>query len=351
MKAGHFAMQGQKMEFKINPDGSMIPIEGPPVQHDTAASGPQPETQPSDLHMDPDTIIATSGAGGLLVKDSNTADFMQDVIEASVQVPIIVDFWAPWCGPCKQLGPALEKAVTEAGGLVRMVKINVDENQELAAQLRVQSIPAVFAFKDGRPIDGFAGSVPESQIKSFIDRLLGGTKPPLEQALERAREMLEAGTANEALALYQQIRAEAPDNETAIAGVVRASLAIGDREAADSIIAALPLELKNKPEIAAAMSAVELDEAAEGAGDISPLREKVVADPKNLEARFDLAMGLCAVGQHELAIEEFLELIRMNRSWNEEAGRVQLLKVFDTLGATHELTVAGRKRLSSILFS
>jgi putative thioredoxin len=301
--------------------------------------------------MDPDAMPAPSAAGGSLIKDSNTADFMQDVIEASMQVPIIVDFWAPWCGPCKQLGPALEKAVTQAGGLVRMVKINVDENQELAAQLRVQSIPAVFAFKDGRPIDGFAGSVTESQIKSFIDRLLGDAKPPMEQALDAAKEMLEAGTADEALALYQQIQAEVPDSEVAIAGVIRASLAIGDREAADKIIAALPMELKNRPEIAAAVSAVELDEAAEGAGDISPLRQKVDADPKNPEARFDLAMGLFAVGQHELAIDEFLELIRMNRSWNEEAGRVQLLKVFDTLGPTHELTVAGRKRLSSILFS
>ena len=339
------------MEFKMNPDGSMTPIEGPPVPQDTAAPRPQSELQSSELHVGPDTTPVPIGADGSLIKDSNTADFMQDVIEASVQVPIIVDFWAPWCGPCKQLGPALEKAVTEAGGLVRMVKINVDENQELAAQLRVQSIPAVFAFKDGRPIDGFAGSVPESQIKSFVDRLLGGAKPPLEQALDAAREMLEAGTADEALVLYQQIQAEAPDNEMAVAGVIRASLAIGDREAADAIIATLPFELRNKPEIAAALSAVELDEATKDAGDIFPLREKVDADPKNPEARFDLAMGLCSVGQHELAIDEFLELIRMNRSWNEEAGRIQLLKVFDTLGPTHELTVAGRKRLSSILFS
>ena len=339
------------MEFKMNPDGSMIPIEVPAGPQDAATPGPQQEKQSGQLHMDPDAIPAPSVADGSLIKDSNTADFMQDVIEASMHVPIIVDFWAPWCGPCKQLGPALEKAVTQAGGLVRMVKINVDENQELAAQLRVQSIPAVFAFKDGRPIDGFAGSVAESQIKSFIDRLLGDAKPPMEQALDAAKEMLEAGTADEALALYQQIQTEAPDNEVAIAGVIRASLAIGDRKAADKIIDALPMELKNKPEIAAAMSAVELDEAAESAGDISPLRQKVDADPKNSEARFDLAMGLFAVGHHELAIDEFLELIRMNRSWNEEAGRVQLLKVFDTLGPTHELTVAGRKRLSSILFS
>ncbi len=340
------------MEFKMNPDGSMTPIEGGTGPQDiVGAPEAQPGQQPGQLQMNPGAMPATSVGGGSLIKESNTTDFMQDVIEASMQVPVIVDFWAPWCGPCKQLGPALEKAVTQAGGLVRMVKINVDDNQELAAQLRVQSIPAVFAFKGGRPIDGFAGAVADSQIKSFIDRLLDGAKPPLEQTLDAAKELLEAGTAEEALALYQQIQTEAPDNEAAIAGVIRASLAVGDRQAVDEIIAALPLELKNKAEIAAALSAVELDEAAESAGDIAPLRQQVDADPKNLEARLNLAMGLFAAGQHEVAIDEFLELIRINRSWNEEAGRVQLLKVFDTLGPTHEMTVAGRKRLSSILFS
>ena len=340
------------MEFKMNPDGSMTPIEGG-VSPQEAAGAPkgQPGSQSGQLQMDPGAMTAPNPERGSLIKESNTTDFMQDVIEASMQVPVIVDFWAPWCGPCKQLGPALEKAVTQAGGLVRMVKINVDENQELAAQLRVQSIPAVFAFKDGRPIDGFAGAVPDSQIKSFIDRLLDGAKPPLEQTLDAAKELLEAGTAEEALTLYKQIQTEVPDNEEAIAGVIRSSLAVGDRPAVDEIIAALPLELKNRPEIAAALSAVELDEAAKSAGDILPLRQKLDADPNNPEARFDLAMGLFAAGQHETAVDEFLELIRINRSWNEEAGRVQLLKVFDTLGPTHELTVAGRKRLSSILFS
>ena len=176
------------MEFKMNPDGSMTPIEGGVSPQDAAgAPEAQPGSQSGQLHMDPGAMPDPNSGGGSLIKDSNTTDFMQDVIEASMQVPVIVDFWAPWCGPCKQLGPALEKAVTQAGGLVRMVKINVDENQELAAQLRVQSIPAVFAFKDGRPIDGFAGAVADSQIKSFIDRLLDGAKPPLEQPSMRPR--------------------------------------------------------------------------------------------------------------------------------------------------------------------
>ncbi|MEK9725332.1 MAG: thioredoxin, partial [Rhodospirillaceae bacterium] len=289
--------------------------------------------------------------GGAVIKDSDTSNFMKDVIEASMQVPVIVDFWAPWCGPCKQLGPMLEKAVTQAGGLVRLVKVNVDENQELAAQLRVQSIPAVFAFQNGRPVDGFAGALPESQIKSFIDRLLGGAKPPLEQALEAAAEMLDAGQAEDALALYSQIQAEAPDSAAAIAGILRAHLALGNHESVDEIVAALPADLKTKSEVAAALSAVELAQAAETAGDVAPLRERVDAEPKNPEARYDLAIALIAGNQHEAAINELLELVRINRAWNEEAGRVQLIKVFDTLGPTHPLTVAGRKRLSSVLFS
>ena len=338
------------MEFKMNPDGSMTPIDGDAVsQADAAqhAAGPQP----AQLHVENDAMPTSSSEAGLLIKDSDTAGFMEDVIEVSMQTPVIVDFWADWCGPCKQLGPALEKAVTQAGGLVRMVKINVDENQDLAAQLRVQSIPAVFAFKDGRPVDGFAGALPDSQIKSFIDRLLDGAKSPLDQALDTAQDLLNAGSAEEALALYQQIQAEAPDNNTVIAGVIRATLATGDRAAVDEIVAALPAELKSKSEIAAALSAVELKQVAEEAGDVEPLRAAVDADPKDPQARFDLAVGLFAAGQLERAIDEFLELIRMNRSWNDEAGRVQLLKVFDTLGPTHELTVNGRKRLSSILFS
>ena len=341
------------MAFKINPDGSMVPVETVETANQGTSETVQKLEPASDkLQVEPSNVAPMSAAiTNDFIKDSDTTNFMQDVIETSMQVPVVVDFWAPWCGPCKQLGPALEKAVIQAGGLVRMVKINVDENQDLASQLRVQSIPAVFAFKDGRPIDGFSGSLPESQIKSFIDRLLGDAKPPLEQALDAAKEMLEAGVPDEALAVYRQVQNEVPDNDTATAGIIRSLLALGDRQAIDEIIEALSAELKARPEISAAISAVELNQASDSAGDTELLREQVAAEPKNPEHRFDLAMSLFASGQHSNAIDEFLELIVINRNWNEEAGRVQLLKVFDTLGPTHELTISGRKRLSAILFS
>ena len=341
------------MAFKMNPDGSMTPVQ----THSSSGRGSEDAGEVSDpanvslRNQNSEMPLVAEGVSGELVKDTDTANFMQDVIEASMQVPVIVDFWAPWCGPCKQLGPILEKMVQQAGGLIRMVKVNVDENQELAGQLRVQSIPAVFAFKDGRPIDGFSGAVPESQIKTFIGRILGDEKSPLDQALDSAAQMLEDGNAEEALQLYRQIEAEAPENETATAGIIRSLLKLNNRDAVDEIIKALSPEMKVRPDVAAAISTAELNEAAGSARDIGPLRQKVASEPRNLEARFNLAMGLVANGQPEDAVEEFLELLKINQKWNDEAGRLQLLKVFDTLGPTHELTITGRKRLSSILFS
>ena len=295
---------------------------------------------------------ASAPAGSDLIKDSSTATFMRDVIEASRQAPVIVDFWAPWCGPCKQLGPLLEKLVRQAAGLVRLVKINVDENQELAAQMRISSIPMVYAFRNGQPVDGFAGAVPESQLKTFIERLTGGAKAPVDQALEQARAMLANGDAKGAGALFAEILAGDPANPSAIGGTIRALVAMGDRTRAKQIAGGLPESLRKHADIASALAALEIAEQAEaGAGDIASLEAKVAAHPADHQARHDLALARLASGDHDGAIDALLEIVRRDRAWKDGAARAQLLKVFDALGPTDARTVAGRRRLSSILFS
>ncbi len=356
------------MEFKLNPDGTMAPQQGADAPggqqggqqggQSVPAGGPgEPDSSPPggqpQVFIDgaPPMPAAPAGPGSDVIKDSDTANFMADVIEASMQVPVIVAFWAPWCGPCKQLGPMLEKLVRQAGGLVRLVKVNVDENQEIAAQLRVQSIPMVYAFKDGRPIDAFSGALPESQLKAFIDRLLDGAKAPIDAALDEAQALLDGGEAAQALQLFRQIQAEDPESDRAIAGVIRASLGLGDAEAVRQIIAALPPALTAKGEVAAAISAFELTEQTEDAGDVTELAATVAAEPKNHQARLDYAIALIGARRQEEAIDELLEIIRRDRAWNDDAARKQLLKLFEALGPTHELTLAGRRRLSSVLFS
>ena len=296
-------------------------------------------------------------AGGGDIVDSSTASFAKDVLDASRDRPVIVDFWAPWCGPCKQLTPVLEKAVTAAKGAVKLVKVNIDENQALAQQLRIQSIPTVYAFYQGRPVDGFMGALPESQLKEFVGKLVQMTgagaseAAQLAEVLAEARQALESGDMMTASQIFAEVLQHEPGNPDAIGGLARCYLKAGDRARARQTLDSAPKEHAGHAEIVAARAAIDLAEQAEKAGPANELRAKVEAEPANHQARFDLAMALYAGGQREAAIDELLEIVRRDRKWNEEAARKQLLKFFEAIGLMDPLTVDARKRLSTILFS
>jgi len=303
-----------------------------------------------------DVNAAPAANAADVIKDATAASFVQDVIEASRETPVIVDFWATWCGPCKQLTPMLEKVVREARGAVRLVKVDIDQNQQIAQQLRIQSVPTVYAFYQGRPVDGFQGAVPESQIKDFVQRLAesagGSAKSPIDEALEQARELFDEGNFEHAGALYGQIVQAAPDNLPARAGLARCLMQKGDNAGAQALVEGLTDEQKADKEIAPVLAALELaGKAAEQAGAAEELRARVDADPADHQARYDLALALYAGGARAEAIDQLLEIIRRNRGWNDDAARKQLLELFAAIGATDELTVAGRRKLSSILFS
>jgi len=293
-----------------------------------------------------------------LVKDSDQTKFAKDVLEASRTVPVIVDFWAPWCGPCKTLQPMIEKVVTEAKGAVKLVKINIDENKMLAQQLRIQSIPAVYAFFGGRPVDGFMGAVPESQIREFVGRLVqasGGAgaegADDLNAALEHAKQAVAENDFQLAAQIYNEVLEVAPDNLPALAGLAKCYAQEGQTDQALAILARVPVKDKTNAEIVAVQAQLDLAEKAKAAGPIGELKAKAAADPKDFQSRLDLAMAYWAANQKQEAIDELLDMIKLDRNWNEAAARQQLLKFFEALGFTDPLAVAGRKRLSTILFS
>ena len=311
------------------------------------------------------------------IKDSGLATFAADVLEQSRSVPVIVDFWAPWCGPCKTLGPALEKAVDDAGGAVKLVKINIDENPEIAQQLRIQSIPTVYAFRNGQPVDGFMGAIPESQIKAFVGQLAGGHAghdhdhgdhdhhhhggpEHTAEVLAIAADALAAGDIEMAIRAYGHVLQDEAGHPEAVAGLARALLAGGDAERAREALALVRPEDAGHDAIKAveaqlAPAAEAVEEAAPAAPaenpEIAALRAKLEADPKDHQARYDLAMALDAGGDRDGAIEQLLDLVKRDRKWNEEAARKQLVTLFEAMGFTDPRTVEGRRKLSGILFS
>jgi len=294
----------------------------------------------------------TVAAGDGAIKDATTQTFMKDVIEESKNQPVLVDFWAPWCGPCKQLTPILEKAVKAAKGKVKLVKMDIDKNPEIPGQLGIQSIPAVIAFVNGQPADGFMGALPEGQVVAFLERLTKGKIGGEEQDhLKEAETALVEGRAAEAADIYAQVLAQDSGNVVALAGLARCYVATGNIEQAKKTLAMVPEAKANDTAVAAARAAVELAEQAKSVGPIDELERKVAANSLDHQARFDLAAALNAKGKRADAVNHLMEIVRRDRKWNDDGARKQLVQFFDAWGPADEATLDGRKRLSSILFS
>ena len=294
----------------------------------------------------------TAAAADGLIKDTTTQGFMTDVIEASKTQPVLVDFWAPWCGPCKQLTPVLEKAVKAAKGKVRLVKMDIDKHPEIPGQMGIQSIPAVVAFFNGQPVDGFMGALPESQVVAFLERLTKGKiQDEGEDLMQAAEAALADGDAAAAADIYAQLLAQDSSNIGALAGLARCYVATGNFEQAKKTLAMIPEAKQNDAAVAAARAALDLAMQAEAAGPLDELQKKVDADPLDHQARADLAAALNAAGKRTEAADHLLSIVRKDRKWNEDGARKQLVLLFEAWGATDPATLEGRKKLSSILFS
>jgi putative thioredoxin len=297
-----------------------------------------------------DGLGATAPAD--LVKDTTTAAFSADVIRESRNQPVLVDFWAPWCGPCKQLTPSLEKAVREAKGAVKLVKMNIDEHPTIPGQLGIQSIPAVIAFRDGQPVDGFMGAIPESQVRDFIAKLGGGSAAAgIEEALAAAAEARQQGDTGMAREVYSAVLAEAPDNIDALAGLAELFFEAGEIDRASEILAGVPADKADQPAIAAIRAKIAMAGQVKELGDPAELERRLAADPKDHQARFDLAMIQNAMGEREAAADNLLAIVRADRTWKDDGARAQLLQFFEAWGMTDEATLSARRKLSSLLFS
>jgi len=295
-----------------------------------------------------------SNSEEILIKDVNEDTFMDDVIEASKSSPIVVDFWAPWCGPCKTLGPALEAEVKATNGKIKMVKIDIDQNQNLASQMRIQSIPAVFAFVDGQPIDGFMGAKAPSELKVFIEKLLEKVtddEGDLSEAIAVANEMLEAEEFDDAAETFEAILGEDPNSSLAFVGLFKSKMGAKKINDAKKMLKEIPDTLKNKPEILSLQAQIELTNQAEGIGELNDLRKLLSTDINNHQVRFDLALALFTKGETSEAIQELLTIFRVDQEWNDDAARQQLFKFFDILGGEDPITLSGRRQLASMLFA
>lgn len=332
------------MSTQDNPFGGMGSPYSTSVQY--GAANEEKANQPAGI------IGAEQDVAPLVVKDTTTATFSADVIQESRRQPVLVDFWAPWCGPCKQLAPALEKVVQGAGGRVKLVKMNIDDHPAIAGQLGIQSIPAVIAFKDGQPVDGFMGAIPESQIRDFIDKVAGKDgKAQLDEALAAAAQARDAGDPQTAADIFDAVLAQAPDNLDALAGLADILFEAGDNAGAEEVLSRAPVDKKDLPALAAVRAKLALAAQAASLGDPAEFERRLAADPNDHQARFDLAMIQNGLGQKAEAAENLLAIVKADRTWKEDGARAQLLLFFEAWGMADEATLAARRKLSSLLFS